>query len=69
MSDDVESKPAFEAFRLLCPNCSGGVCHRSRMGVRDGQAGTGHVAETCPDCKGAGWLPLGNGEWKGHRPH
>lgn len=67
MSEDEEASGTrpFMKFRVRCPNCADGVRHRARMGVRDGQVGTGHIAETCPDCEGTGYIPLNNGEWKG----
>ncbi|MFJ6137510.1 hypothetical protein [Kitasatospora sp. NPDC092286] len=66
MSEDAESteKPPFVAFKVPCPNCSNGVRTVARMGLRDGRTGTGYIPETCRDCKGRGWLPLGNGEKK-----
>jgi DnaJ-class molecular chaperone len=77
MSDGEQQPlgPGFERFRLKCPNCNEqGTRHRPRMGVRgyarrDGRqspaVGTGYIPETCPDCGGAGYLPLGSEEWKG----
>ncbi|MFF7637296.1 hypothetical protein ACFZB9_29715 [Kitasatospora sp. NPDC008050] len=47
---------------------------RARTGARamvrhDGRhviaLGTTYVGETCADCDGAGWLPLGSGDWWG----
>lgn len=77
MSDD-EQQPTgseFAKFRLKCPNCNEqGIRHRARMGARayirhDGQdsiaVGTSYIPETCSDCGGSGFLPLGSGEWKG----
>ncbi|MFJ2578488.1 hypothetical protein [Kitasatospora aureofaciens] len=45
-------------FQVPCPNCSGGVRTRARLGVRGDRTGTGHIPETCPDCFGRGWLPF-----------
>ncbi|MFE9426904.1 hypothetical protein ACFYNO_28515 [Kitasatospora sp. NPDC006697] len=61
--------PGFLQFRLLCPCCLGGVRHRATGGVRrqeDGTLTTGsyHLPEHCTGCDGAGWLPLGSGEWR-----
>ncbi|MDH6115708.1 hypothetical protein [Kitasatospora sp. GAS204B] len=75
MSDDEQepSSPGFVQFRMQCPNCSQGVRTRARMGIRssvrhEGEnivaVGTSFVPETCADCDGDGWLPLGSGEWK-----
>ncbi|MFG3051298.1 hypothetical protein ACGFZP_10160 [Kitasatospora sp. NPDC048239] len=58
----VQREPA--RFRVPCPNCAGGVRTRARLGVRADRTGTGYISETCPDCAGQGWIPLGNGEWK-----
>ncbi|MFD7904866.1 hypothetical protein ACFV4F_19660 [Kitasatospora sp. NPDC059722] len=46
-------------FRVPCPNCSGGVRTRARLGVRADRTGTGYITETCGDCLGRGWLPFG----------
>ncbi|WP_329563177.1 hypothetical protein [Kitasatospora sp. NBC_01266] len=77
MNDDEEQQPTgpeFVQFRMQCPNCGQGTRARARMGAKayvrhDGQytvaVGSSYVAETCADCDGEGWLPLGSEEWKG----
>ncbi|WP_327068141.1 hypothetical protein OG500_20665 [Kitasatospora sp. NBC_01250] len=76
MSEASEQPGAagFERFRMQCPSCSQGVRTRPRTGARatvrhDGRqvivVGTSYVGENCADCDGAGWLPLGSGDWRG----
>ncbi|MEV7776728.1 hypothetical protein [Kitasatospora sp. NPDC088351] len=62
--DDRQVKREPARFRVPCPNCSNGVQTRARMGIRGDRTGTGHIPETCRDCAGRGWSPLGSGEWR-----
>ncbi|WP_035847301.1 hypothetical protein [Kitasatospora azatica] len=74
--DEAQHRPGAEyvKFRMPCPCCDDGTRTRVRGGARphvhrDGSdcllTGTGFVPQTCGDCGGKGFLPLGSGEWKG----